>query len=268
MRPAPVQVSHIGYCNTTGMRAVDYVVGDEITDPASSTQPYVERLLRLPNGFACWSPRPDAPEPNDLPAPANTFVTFAAFHTLPKLNERTLDLWSRVLLAVPRSRLLIWRNTLEGKVTERLLEAFVARGLPGDRIVMRADRPEGKTHLPMYHLADISLDSQPWSGHTTSCESMWMGVPFVTIRGNTHAGRMAASALTFAGASEFIAEDEDQFVSIASELAGNLGRLAELRRTLRARLAGSRLCDAVGFTRGWETALREAWGGWCRSRPD
>lgn len=263
-RAAPVQISYLGYCFTTGMRAMDAVVGDEITDPANDTQPYTERaVLRLPRGFACFAPPANAPEPNDLPASHdNGRITFGSLHAAIKLNDRVLDLWCRLLRDVPNSKLLLARNTLFGCAAERLRQRLLARGVGEDRFEIRHEPPV-KSHWSFYHLIDVSLDVQPWSGHTTSCESTWMGVPFVTMLGRSHAGRMAASAVTHAGFGEWVARDEDDYVRIARDLASDVPRLAELRRTMRDRMAKSQLCDGATFTASWESAIRELWRAWC-----
>jgi predicted O-linked N-acetylglucosamine transferase (SPINDLY family) len=265
-KPAPVQVSYLGYCNTTGMSAMDYVVGDDVTDPPERTQPYVEKLIRLPGSFSCFAPRADAPEPNRPPILDRGYATFGAFHKQLKLNDATLDLWARVLNEAPGSRLLMWRNTLTGLTRQRVIDEFARRGIDTERLDLRSERPATKTHLTIFHDVDVSLDSVPWSGHTTACESIWMGVPFVTIRGAAHAGRMAASALIHAGAGDMVADDADGFVKVATHLARDVARISEMRKTLRQRVAQSRLCDATKFTREWEAALRQAWATWCGAR--
>src|SRR4051812_9940234 len=191
-RPAPVQITYVGYCNTTGMSSIDWIVGDEITDPSGATQPYTEKPLRLSSGFSCWQPLLQGPDIGDLPAKRNGFVTFAAFHRPKKIGDSELELFARVLRAVPHSKILFWRDLLSGRVRERLVHRLGQHELAPDRYEIRNDQPPGDTHLNMYSFADVSLDTQPWSGHTTACESMWMGVPFITMLGNTHAGRMAA----------------------------------------------------------------------------
>lgn len=267
LRAAPVQISYLGYCNTTGMSAMDWIVGDNITDPPDDTQPYVEKLLRLPGCFCCYSPPNDAPEVNELPAMSGRPVTIGAFHALRKLNDRVLDLWCRLLRdELPDARLLVWRTYLTPRVEARLREAFAARGVGGDRLEFRAHKPESGTFLSVYHDVDLSLDAFPWSGHTTSCDALWMGVPLVTLRGYTHCGRMAASTLTAAGFGRFVADSEDDYVRIVEELASDLAALAELRRTMRATMAASALCDGAKFIVGWERALRDAWKAWCQAK--
>jgi predicted O-linked N-acetylglucosamine transferase (SPINDLY family) len=271
-RPAPVQISYIGYCTTTGMSMMDYVVGDDITDPPDDTQPYVEQLLRLPGCFTCYSPRAQAAEPNGLPALSRPYVTLGSFLSLQKLNDRVLDVWSRVLGELPGAKLLILREQLSPRAQAHFGERFAARGIEADRLILRQTIGESELVRHAYfHEADVALDAFPWSGHTTACHSMWMGVPFVTLRGRSHAARMAASVVTYAGFEQFVANGEDEYVRIVQDLAADLPRLAELRRTMRAAVARSRLCDGPAFIVDWETALREAWRRWCaaqrRERP-
>jgi predicted O-linked N-acetylglucosamine transferase (SPINDLY family) len=268
LRAAPVQISYLGYCNTTGMSQMDWIVGDNITDPPDGAQPYVEKLMRLPACFCCYAPPPDAPEVNDLPAlRAASAVTLGAFHALRKLNDRVLDLWGRLLRdELPEARLLVWRTYLTPRVEARLREAFAARGVSGERLEFRGHPPEGGKFLSVYHDVDLALDAFPWSGHTTSCEALWMGVPLVTLRGSTHCGRMAASTLTAAGFGRFVADSEQDYLRIVKDLASDLPALAELRRTMRATTAASALCDGTKFVVGWERALRDAWKAWCQAK--
>ncbi len=266
-RPAPVQVSYLGYCNTTGLSAMDWILLDDITDPPDRSQLYTEKIIRLPHGFSCYASKPLAAEPNDLPAIRNGYITFACFHRPKKLNDVALDLLARVLREVSNSKILFWRDMLFGRTVDLLETRMRQRGIADDRYIIRNDQPPTQTHLGMYHSVDISLDVQPWSGHTTACESLWMGVPYVTMLGEKHAGRMAASAVTHAGAGEFVGRDADEYVKIVKALASDLPRLAELRRTLRPRMAASDLCNGAKFTASFEDALRAAWREWCASAP-
>jgi predicted O-linked N-acetylglucosamine transferase (SPINDLY family) len=266
LRAAPVQISYLGYCNTTGMTAMDWIVGDEVTDPPDDTQPYVEKLLRVPGCFCCYTPEPDAAEVNDLPAASGRPLTLGAFHALRKISEPVLDLWARVLRELPLARLLIWRTYLTPRAQARLRDEFGHRGVDAQRLEFRDRLPQDRSHLSIYHDVDLALDAFPWSGHTTSCESLWMGVPLVTLRGNTHCGRMAASTLTAAGFGRFVADSQDDYLRIVKELAGDLPALAELRRTMRATTAASPLCDGARFIVGWERALRDAWKTWCQAK--
>ena len=143
---------------------------------------------------------------------------------------------------------------------------FAQRGIDADRLDFRHERAPGATHLAIYHAIDIALDALPWSGHTTACESLYMGVPFVTQLGNVHAGRMAASMLHHAGFADWIARDDEDYVRIAVALAGNVNRLAELRASMREKFVASPVCDARAFAASFERTLRHAWQQWCNTR--
>jgi protein O-GlcNAc transferase len=268
-RPAPVQITYVGYCDTTGLSEIDYVIVDAITDPPQSHQPYAEKLLHMPANFASYMPLPNAPAVNALPAlsrgAGERAVTFGSLHKLAKLNEQVIALWSRVLHAVPGSRMLMFRDALSARPRRRITEMFAGHGIDASRLDFRNTLPASGDSMSVYNDIDITLDAFPWSGHTTACESMWMGVPMVTLRGTTHAGRMAATTIIHAGKPQWVADDHGQFVAIAADLAGDLEKLADIRRTLREEMRTSRLCDGVTFTREFETLLRNGWRTWCES---
>ena len=193
-------------------------------------------------------------------------MTFGAQHKLEKLNDAVLDLWCRLLQAVPSAGLLLCRNTLRGQTALALAGRFRQRGIPEDRLVLRHVEPVGMQHLRLYDEIDVALDPFPWNGHTTACEALWMGVPVVALRGRTHAGRMTASVLTAVGMPELVAENPDAYIRAAAALAADLPWLAELRGSLRGRMSASPLCDGAAFTRGLEYAYRALWRRRCAPR--
>ena len=261
-RPAPVQATYLGYPNTTGLRAIQYRITDAVCDPPGESVRHTEELIRLPGGFSCYSPPAGAPPvqpPHDDP---NAPVTFGSLHKASRLNEDVIDLWSELLLRTPNARLLLLRHELYGGTRQRVMNLFARRGLDESRVRITNVLPPGG-HLAAYHGIDISLDTFPWSGHTTACESMWMGVPVVTLFGDRHAGRMVSSVLTQLRLSELIARTPQHYVEIGSSLAQDTPRLRELRSTLRERMAASPLCDGPGRTHELETAYREMWVRWC-----
>lgn len=260
-RPAPMQISYLGYPNTTGLSAMGYRITDEIADPKDAQ--HSEHLVRLPGCWCCWSPPANAPEVAALPMQSNGRVTFGLTHKPPKLNEVMIPLFARVLKSVPGSRLLIFRNTLDESTKQRLLKAFAEQGIAADRLELASGSARDGAHLAVYSRIDISLDSLPWSGHATTCESLWMGVPMVTLRGDRHAGRMSASIITAVGLAELIAENADQYVEVATKLARDFERLSRLRSELRVKVKASPLCDAIAFTRQLESAYRAIWRQWC-----
>ena len=216
----------------------------------------------MAGSFCCYEPPRDAADVSLLPATANGFVTFGSLHHLAKLNDQVLDTWAEILRRVPTARLLLSRHTLVGSTRTRFAERLAALGIQPQRVELRADFTPEKMHFSVYNSIDVSLDVFPWSGHTTACESLWMGVPVVTLRGQRHAARMVASVLTAAGCPEWIAEDRAGYVALAESLAHDLPALAA-RAGLRGRVAASRLCDGQAFTKNLEDAYRQIWSRWC-----
>lgn len=269
-KPAPVQVSYLGYPNTTGLAAMDYRLTDEVADPPGSAAYYTEELCYLPGGFSCYQPARDAPDITPLPARARGFVTFASFSNLSKINDRVLDLWCRVLHANPSSRLFLYRHSLKGETSNRYYQAFEARGIGRDRLDIAAEIPAEYQSLPsevrymgLFERVDIILDTFPWNNHTLACETLWMGIPVITLAGDRHAGRICASVLTAVGLPNLIARSPDEYLKIATALANNLNELEHLRATLRGRMQNSPLCDGKAFARNVEAAYREMWRKWC-----
>ncbi|NIU07003.1 MAG: tetratricopeptide repeat protein [Gammaproteobacteria bacterium] len=264
-KPAPVQVTWLGFGGTTGMTAIDHLLTDSILAPEDEAgHGFTETLVRLPRGFLCYAPDADAPEPNDLPAASNGFVTFGSLNLLAKLRPGVLDIWTRILREVPGSRLLLKSRELRTRhLGAGFLNQFDVRGIEPDRIDLMGHIPSREDHLAAYSRADIALDPFPYNGGTTTCESLWMGVPVLTLKGDRFAGRMGASILSSVGLPELVAESEEEYVEKAVGLAGDLDRLSALRRDLRRRMSASPLCDAPAFARKVEAAYREMWRRWC-----
>lgn len=255
-QPAPIQLTWLGYPHSTGLETIQYRLTDAVLDPPDAPYSGTERPLRLVPGFCCFRPADDAPPVAPLPAQATGRVTFGALHNLAKLNAHVLDLWSRLLVALPGSRLVIGRDTLKGSAREHYQSEFARRGLGPDRVELRyVDRNAGQHHLAAYDEIDIALDVFPWCGHTTACEALWQGVPVVTLSGNRAAGRMVESVLNMVGCPQWTAKTPERYLEIATELASDLAALARHRATIRPTMAQSPLCDAATFTRHLEAAL-------------
>jgi protein O-GlcNAc transferase len=263
MRPAPVQMSWLGYPNTTGMTAVDYRLTDAIADPPGAENFYTEQLIRLTKGLTCYLPPPAAPECGPLPVLTHKGVTFGSLNNLAKLNCAVIALWSRVLKQAPGSRLLLFRDMLRGEVEERIRREFACHGIGDGRIDLRHELPDKDAYLSVYQSIDIGLDPFPWNGHVTTCEALWMGVPVITLLGSTHRGRLAASVLCQAGLDEMVAKGEDDYIRIAVELAGDRKRLSRLRGGMRGQIADSTLCNGAVFAESVESVYREGWRRWC-----
>jgi predicted O-linked N-acetylglucosamine transferase (SPINDLY family) len=258
---APVQATAIGYPNTTGLSVINWRVGDAITDPAGEPRLATELTLRVEPCFLCFAPPPEAPEikPRE-PGP----IRFGSFNALKKLSPATLELWSGVLAAVPGSRLVLKAYTLDKpEIRDRVLAALEAAGIPRDRVDILPPAPTIAAHLAAYHQVDIALDAFPYHGTTTTCEAMWMGVPVVTLKGDTHASRVGASLLTASGQADRIATTPEQFITIARDLAADPARLAFLRAGLRDQMRASPLCDGPAYAKAFEVVLRHAWHAWC-----
>lgn len=270
-KPAPLQVNWLGYPDTTGLAAMDARLTDAIADPphdgpGGADRFAVETLVRLPQGFLCYGASDEAPPVAPLPAGAAGPITFGSFNNLPKLSDETLDLWAQVLLAVPDSRLLLKARGLDDPaIRQGVIARFALAGVDQSRLRFAGRVRDYRGHMALYGEIDIGLDSLPYNGTTTTCEALWMGVPTVTLAGDRHCARVGASLLTRVGLEECIAGTAEDYVATAARLAVDRGRLAELRGGMRARLQGSPLMDAKGFTASLEEAYRGLWRGWCAS---
>lgn len=263
-RPAPIQVTWLGYPATTGLSAIDYRIVDAITDPPGEADALaVETLVRLEGGFLCYEPRIDAPEPAPPPSLAAGHVTFGSLNIQTKLSEAAIAAYARVLHAVSGSKLLLKGGyRVDPAVGERALAGFAAHGIAPERIDLRGWTETTAEHLAVYGEIDIGLDPMPYNGTTTTCEALWQGVPVVTLAGQAHAGRVGASLLTRVGLEDLIAGDLDAYVRIARDLGADPARLSALRESLRPRMAASSLCDAPAFARKMEAAYRAMWRRW------
>ncbi len=269
-KPAPVQVTWLGYPNTTGLSTIDYRITDAWADPPGWTEHlHSERLVRLPRGFSCWAPPEEAPDPGPLPAARSGRVSFGSFNFAAKITDQVVATWAQILRRAPTSRLLL---KYPGLSDPGLQESFRARfrrgGVEAERLWLVGETPSFREHLRYYREVDIALDPFPYNGTTTTCEALWMGVPVVTLAGRTHAGRVGVSLLSNVGMEELIADSTEAYVRLAVELASDLDRLERLRARLRGRMARAPLTDAQGFTRTLEQAYREMWRCWAsRHRP-
>jgi protein O-GlcNAc transferase len=262
-RPAPVQLSYLGYPATTGLAAMDARIVDRWTDPPGTDGHATERLYRLDRCFLAYAPS-SYPEISPAPVLARRAVTFGSFNNLAKLNGAVVALWARVLSAVPGSSLLLKHDASgdEG-VQEHLLRQFAGHGIDRARLRFVPRTPDLVSHLATYGEVDIALDPFPYAGTTTSCEALWMGVPVITATGSHHASRVGLSILSAAGFAAGIAGDADDYVRTAVELARAPSLLVALRSMLRPGMAASPLCDGAGLARAFTGALRELWAEWC-----
>jgi FkbM family methyltransferase len=259
LQPAPVQVSYLGYPNTTGLPAIGYRLTDAIADPPGEGDTlFVERLVRLPGGFLCYRPEPDSPPVAEPPLLAGGGVSFGSFNVLSKLSEPTLDLWGRLLQRVPGARLLIKaRGLADDEGRRHLLESLARHGVEAERVLLLPPDAGHAEHLARYGEVDIALDTFPYNGTTTTCEALWMGVPVVTLRGDRHSARVGASLLHRVGLDDLVAETPEEYIEKAAALAADPLRLRELRAGLRERMQASPLMDAKRLATAMEDAYRD-----------
>jgi len=264
-KPAPVQVTWLGYLNTTGMREMDYRITDAHASPEGMLEDFhSERLVRLPDSQWCYEAPADCPQVSEPPSMHTGHVTFASFSNLAKIGPQVIALWSRLLARVPDSRLLIaWRGL--GSIREEFRARFTRHGIAPERLEM-IDRLPFQEYLALHGSVDIVLDTFPYTGGTTTCHALWMGAPVVTLTGNTATSRGGASLLNAIGLGELVADTADAYLDIAAALARDRSRLAALRMGMRDRMAASPLMDAERFTRNLEKAYRAMWGSWCNGK--
>jgi len=256
-KPAPVQATWIGYPDTTGIPQMDFRITDGLADPPGTTEHlHCEELVRLPRTFSCYLPPECAPAVAALPMLAAGRVTFGSFNNLAKVTPEVIALWSRVLLAVPGSRLVMKCPPLaDPELCALLLERFRDEGVAADRVELNPGDASPAEHLAQYGRVDIALDCFPYNGTTTSCEALWMGVPVVTLAGTRHAGRTGVSILTNCGLAHLVAQTPDQYLALACDLARDPASLQQLRFGMRERMAASPLLDGAALTRELEAAF-------------
>lgn len=259
-----LQVTFCGWPSTSGLDAIDVRIVDSHTDPAGP-EPYdaqshaTERLVRIDPCFLCYRPPEDAPMVVAGPAERGEPITFGSFNALKKVSRAALEAWARVLRDVPGSRFVVKTRALEDASTrEDLMKRMEDLGVDRARLELLSPTKTTREHLALYAKMDVALDTFPYAGTTTTCESLLMGVPVVSRVGQYHAGRVGLSLLTNVGLGHLCASDIDGYVRIAEELAADRAGLIAMRRNLRAQLLGSALCDQEAYAARFERALRDA----------
>lgn len=266
LKPAPVQVTWMSYIATTGLKAIDYIIGNKYIIPPQDECYYVEKVVRLPHSFLCFSPPQASIEVSPLPAHSSNWITFGCFNNSAKLTPAVISAWSKLLTTLPRSRLFLKSSGFNDDETRiHFKNLFAEYGVQNAQL-MFAGRSPRHEYLAAYHKVDIGLDPFPYNGGTTTVEALWMGVPVVTLRGDRFVGRMGESIMINAGLEECVTDNEEDYIAKAIALAADLPRLSALRGRLRSQLLNSPLCDGAGFTRDLESAFRRMWHTWCRTR--
>jgi len=266
-KPAPVQISWgIGYPGSTGLGAIDYLLCDQHHAPAGTGDSYPETLLRLPDSQFCYEPPSYAPAVESLPAETNCTITFGSFNNPAKINDAVLAAWTGVLNAVPDSRLVIKYGGVDVSPNrERFTAAFTGAGIDPARLTLEGQASHADM-MARYNGIDIGLDTFPYNGGLTTCEALWMGVPVISLTGDTFAGRHSLSHLATVGLAELAAVDEAGYRNLAVALAKDVARLAGLRAGLRDRVATSPLCNGPIFAENFAAAMRGVWQTWSGSQ--
>jgi protein O-GlcNAc transferase len=263
-KPSPIQIAYLAYPGSTGIDAIDYRLTDPYLDPpGSETDCYSEGSFRLPTTYWCYQPQFEGLDSSPLPAKKAGFVTFGSLNNFCKVNPAVVETWKDVLLRVPESRLAL--HSAEGAHRQRVLRTFEEAGVDPARIRF-VKRQSAFDYMNYYRNIDIALDPFPYVGGTTTCDALWMGVPVVTLHGQTALARGGVSILTNAGITDLIAKTREEYVLIAANLASDLGRLEQLRSTIRDQMMRSPLMDAKRFAFDVENAYREMWRAWCQNK--
>jgi predicted O-linked N-acetylglucosamine transferase (SPINDLY family) len=270
LKPSPIQLSFAGYPESTGTETIGYRISDPYLEGQTkcdgwqigwkSNSDGTSEQVFLIESFWCYEPGALQIQPTPLPAREQGRVTFGCLNNFCKVNDALLRLWARLLGRVPDSRMMILCGF--GSHRQRTVAIFAAEGVASQRLEFVEPQPRSK-YLELYHRLDIALDPFPYGGHTTSIEALWMGVPVVSLTGERAVSRAGLSILNNLGLPELVAFSEDEYVRIAVNLANDLPRLAELRRTLRSRMERSVLMDGPRFARQIEAAYRAMWREWC-----
>lgn len=264
-KPAPIQMSWIGYFDTAGMEAIDYIIADKFLIPEGDEKYYVEKPLRLPGSYVAML-RPEAKiAVTELPARKNGYITFGSFNNSRKLNKNLIKIWAEILEKVPNSKLYLKSKALiDQKVQEKFVKLFTDKNITKERILF-----SGHTVLEdmfsEYNKVDIALDSFPFNGNTTTSHALWMGVPVVTLSGSNYVSKMSESILNAINLPELITKTKDEYISKAVNLAGNIEELEKIRAGLRKKFENSNLSDCKKFTGQLEELFERAWKMWCAS---
>ncbi len=265
-KPAPIQVTYLGFPDTTGMEQIDYRLTDELADLPEAQQFHTEKLIFLPSGFLCYKPPGFAPAVAPLPAIEKGCFTFGSFNNNCKIQPDMIRLWAQILRSKENSQLLLkFGGGDDEAVRSHYLEQFRDFGITPDRIRI-CGRKATVEHLRMYNHVDIALDTYPYNGTTTTCEAMWMGVPTLSLVGDRHSSRVGLSILTRVGLQDFAATAPEEYVGKALAFSGELESLAKIRKSLRTMMFNSPLCDKKSFTRSLEDAYRKMWHKWCEKQ--
>jgi predicted O-linked N-acetylglucosamine transferase (SPINDLY family) len=259
-------VSWLGYFATTGVAEIDYLLGDRHVSPTGEESHFTEKLWQLPDRYLCFT-EPDVNlDVAPLPALSTGSITFGCFNNLTKMNDAVVAVWASILTAVPGARLFLKTSLMkDSSAREVTLERFSKHGIPAERLILESASPRAEL-LAAYHRVDIALDPFPYPGGTTSVESLWMGVPVITKRGDRFLSHVGETIAYNAGLSDWVAADDDDYIAKAVAYASDLDRLGTLRAGLRQQVLASPLFDAPRFARHFEEAILEMWKQWLKRK--
>lgn len=262
-KPAPVQVTYLGYATTTGLCAMDYRLTHELADPIDANGFYSETLYRLPSALWCYRPQQGMPEVSPVPALRNGFVTFGSMNSLTKVSSESIAAWAKILHTLPDAR-LVMVTVPDGSGREIIKNRFADAGISPERLTLHG-RLSPEQFWALHSEIDIALDPFPYNGGTTTCETLWLGVPVISLTGTGFVSRLGHTLLNQLNLPELVADSPADYVAMAIRLARDLSRQKTLRNELRLRMSASPIRDEAGFTRHFEAAYRDMWHRWCLS---
>lgn len=266
LKPTPIQLTWLGYPDTTGLPQIDYRITDELADPPCSHIFYTEKQICLPCGFLCYRPPDFSPPVTNLPALKNGCITFGSFNINGKINFYISDIWAQILKHVDNSRLILKiRGGQHPSMRQYYQNIFEQYGISKERIEIFGHLSPVE-HLKLYGQIDIALDTYPYQGTTTTCEAIWMGVPVISLTGQCHCSRVSSSILKRLDMDFFTASNQDEYIKKACALAAKPQALSKIRLSMRQRMAASDLCNKTKFTTNLEMAYRQIWRQWCKNR--
>jgi len=263
---APLQIEYLGYPNTLGVSFMDYRLVDTHTEPPEYAQQHSsEQLLYLPNSYFCYQPPSIVENLSVSPPPVlkNGFITFGSFNNPAKVSDKTIQYWSAILQQVAGSRLLLKSKAFaEADIQQLFTARFTQHGIAAERLMFK-DAVEKREHFAVYQEIDIALDTYPYNGATTTCEALWMGVPVLSLSGETHPSRMGLSILSCVGLSDLVSNEPEIFIQKTVDLAQDVSRLQTLHHSIREQMQHSPLMQAAPFTRYLETLYQQVWADYC-----
>jgi len=266
IKPSPIQISYIGYPNTTGVLNIDYKIVDNYTNPSSCLEKYSEKLLYLENCFLCYTPNIPYPQVSELPCKRNGYITFGTFNAILKINENVIKIWSTILKSVKNSKLILKAKSFKNENScKNFILKFNKFGIEDNRLILLNYTNSEYESMELYSKIDISLDTFPYNGTTTTCESLFMGVPVICIKGDKHVSNVGVSLLTNVGLPNLVTNNSDEYILKAISLSTDITYLDNLRKTLRKIFETSTLFNSSYLTNNLENIYIKVWNNYCNN---